>query len=216
MIIQYAFLVLILSGSILNVCGQAESSARHGLPGQHALLFQVGENFSLRSFDGSLISLKKQLSEKKAWRLSIGLSGYHTKSEKVMSIDTTTSIYDSDDSQANVSLSFSFQFFTNPEDVLSFYYGYGVRTMWNHNWSDVPHIYNDGADQLSIGPIGFLGIEYAVTDRIKLSGEYGAFLYYRYAFTKYDRPIVDNKDKTTSHTFGLTPDYVRLGLSAYF
>lgn len=181
-----------------------------------ALMFQVEPSLNLSSLDGTLFTMKKQLTEKKAWRLSISLRGSHTEGETLVYEDSSVGTGNSDYSNAFVSMSFSYQHYINPEERVRFYYGYGAQLSYYHNWSNGPADYQNDQyeDRIMAGPIVYAGVEWFFTDRFSLSGEYGAYLYYAYGFSKYKGD--DGHFTLDSHTIALSNQNARLGLSLYF
>lgn len=119
-------------------------------------MFQIGSNFNLGSFDGKLISFKKQLSETKAWRLGIDFSGLHTFGETLTNPDSVFVVADDDESQFTASLSYAYQHVANPRDPIRFYYGYGVKMGFFHYWNTTAYATDDYYDEVRLGPIGFV------------------------------------------------------------
>lgn len=180
----------------------------------NALLFEVGSNFTLRSFEGQLVSFKRMISESKSWRLGISLSGGHTEGEDLVLEDTLFVKKNDDRSVASLTVVVSFQHYRSPAKPLRFYYGYGLTAGFDHQWNKPGRSF-DG-DRLQFGVVGQLGVEWFFHENFSLSGEYGAVLSYRYYWRDYLQTDEVTIITVENHSVDFRPSYVRLGLSAFF
>lgn len=176
-----------------------------------ALQFQITNNFTLGSFQGTLLSAKKQLSERKAFRIGVDLrSSYRDES-----VDGSVADVQAEDRNAQ-HVFLDAQFITYPisGDVIAAYWGAGPRVGFSRQVDDreVAKI----IEWTFAGGIGgVLGVEWFVRPRISLTAEYGAEL-------TYERRVRDqdfNEGGTlerTENAIMLAPRSVLFGISVYF
>ena len=194
---------ILLLASNPFVYTQTDSISSLNLKGKTAISFLVSQSFALSSFDGSLISLKRMTDNDEAWRLGVSLSGYH----KIISNPENSLSYSGFLSTVNIQISGSRQLYINDDDLVRGYYGYGLLIGYQHRWDDY-----ERDNGVTVGPIGFIGAEWFLTNRVSISGEYSTQIYETYDWNK---DIYGNLLGQT-HTFGITQNGVKLGVSIFF
>jgi len=199
-------LCIISLSSFPLLYGQTDSTKTINLKGRKAITFLVSSNFTVSSFEGSLFSFRKMIENDEAWRLGVSLSGYHTNIDNISSNNNSSNNYSS---ILTLKISGSRQLYINPDDVIRGYYGYGLRIGYQHSW-DI----RTRDDQITAGPIGYIGVEWFVTHRISFCGEYCAQIYYTYDY--YRPAYMPYYSTSRTNTIGLTQDNVKLGVSVYF
>jgi hypothetical protein len=204
-------LILLISLSA-QIYGQTDSIQSSLKKGTYAVQFQIASNFSLSSFDGGLISIKKQISDTKAWRLGISLNAMHSEIRNQTNPDSLNYPKKSNQSVAKIQFFGSFQKYFVAKKTIHAYYGYGIMLGFSHNGS------NDNME--SIGPLGYLGVEWFPHESISISGEYSCMGEFDYHVIKTTYPPYHTAGdiiiKTKIYSFSLNQQPVKLGVSVYF
>jgi hypothetical protein len=201
--------------------GQIDTNKTSLFIGSKALQFQIGSDFTLDGFDGALISYKKHTSANKAWRVGITLSARHSD------LHTDVKPYDSNRvflnevvSVVNIQTMISVQHYKEVKKQIAFYYGYGFAIGFYHQWYSPLQYQVSTLNEYSIGPIGYVGVEWFLRENLSILGEYGCVGRYKFSYVKYDYETTPEqiKHKVTSkgHSFSLEQQPVKLGVSFYF
>lgn len=189
-----------------------DKEPNHSLqPGSQALQFQITDNFTLDSFTGSVISYKRQLTEKRANRIGISFGGLFRNSDDSQGGDNST------DFNLNIGVQYSWQNYIDPSTDVKFYYGYGPAIDLHYQRSEE----NDGPDRtrkstaVGIGGIGYAGVEWFFQQSMSIHAEYQTRA--QFSFQKYDSEVENGDDlERTSRQFSLGGNGVRFGVSVYF
>lgn len=205
-------------------------------PGSWSAQFSVQPNFTLGSFSGSVLSLKRHLSESRAIRLGLSF-GISDRSEDQTSLFTTPTFESGqaaaeDGNSWSVGLTSSYLWYSGAAAPIHAYWGAGpfislsgsgldrlsVNTFSPSTVDSVTTRTDNDGWQVGLG--GALGVEWLVAKRVGLFAEYGASLSYN-SFT--DRRTVTSSQagatdtmKHDSHRIDFGGAGARLGLSAYF
>ncbi|MBL7996560.1 hypothetical protein JNM05_14430 [bacterium] len=202
-----------------------------------ALQFQVGRDFTLNSFQGSIISLKKTLSEKSALRIGVSFgTGINNDNSKFSHFppDTAHSERNSDNSGFDLNVSSQYIHYLPIEDHIAGYYGIGPTFGYSFNKNKYKDSNTNGSSTSSssvstttntwnIGANAVFGVEWFVRNNISLSGEYGVSLSYSNNKQDYkgessysSNPSIDFKEQRNWDRFSLGANIVKFGLSVYF
>lgn len=210
----------LLSLVFILMISSTVSAQDHSLKeGARALQFQINNNFSLSSFSGSTFSYKRQISEYKAHRISLSLQNSLTNSNEVDSPNEEESLH----LDSNISTSFTWMNYINPEKDFKFYYGYGPGLHFGYD-SDEYETSNSLISRTNlnwgISGYGYSGVEWFFHPSISLHAEYTASVRANFGTRediKKDKQSGDkNTDKFKDNTFSLGGNGVRFGLSVYF
>lgn len=194
--------------------------------GKWALQFAIDQNFSLANFDGSIISLKKQLSEKRALRLGLSLSfeNGNGSSNRISGFDTIPST-DFKLTGYSVYASPTYIFYVNPREAVNLYIGTGVifggSYYWNEAKQDLPEGYNyryERSYAYGGGITGLAGAEFFPIRNLSIFAEYFAsFQYTHYSGrTIYDLPGQYTINDFKTNSFKFYGQQVNFGLAVYF
>jgi len=203
-----------------------------------SLQFKIDENFTLSAFQGALISCQRQVSERSALRLGVGVvsSDFHNDGENTISENNLSQI-DGDNTRDGNSIrlntSLLYIHHLNPHSKISAYYGIGPNLVWM--WEDVKTTsrgYDDSGHTTSTdrykshdtffdaGILSVLGIEWFLSKSISLTAEYGLIFNYYWGNTKsthqYVNTSIEEEMKYKSSGFSIDNAPVKFGLSAYF
>lgn len=213
--------IYLFTGVVFNlniVYAQTDSTVTEKKSGQTAILFQIGRGFELTSFEGATLSIKRQASETKAWRLGLNLNGEHSDDNVYTDLPDSLNYYiDTKRSSASASIFLTFQISKQVEERTFFYYGYGLNIVYSHHWTnpveDVKQLYNS----YSIGPVAYLGVEWFANKNISVSGEYGLIGYYTYRISEFTAVYNDISElvRIKGFSYGLYSPRAKLGLSIY-
>jgi hypothetical protein len=201
--------------------------------------FKIDRNFTLNSFEGSLISITRHISKNKSIRL--GLSGFGEK------YDTNDNQWFSQDSEMrehidkcytthNIEIILNLNTYINPKSIMKFYYGLGPIFQYNRNKNNIykdmfrettsrqillGHYADKNIEEIFGYGINFLwGVEWFPHDNFSLVAEYGANL--TYSITNRKRRIKDyddleafkiSEEKIPKYSF--YPSNVKFGISIY-
>jgi hypothetical protein len=194
--------------------------------GKWALQFAIDQNFSLTNFEGSIISIKKQFSEKRAIRLGLSLSFENNNgtSSHISGFDT---IPDTDFKLTGYSVyaTPTLMFYLNPRDAVNLYTGAGIilggSYYWNEAMQNLPDGYNyryERSYSYGGGITGLLGVEFFPIKNLSILAEYFAsFQYNHYSgHTIYDVPGEYSVHNSKNNQFDFNGQQVNFGLSVYF
>jgi hypothetical protein len=215
---------------------QKDNSLRSGA---WALQFAIGSNFTLSSFQGALISVKKHLSPRSALRLGVSAvfgsndatSNQTTNGSDILPSELTRT---EDYNQQGIQAGLQYLFYPAPAADAHLFFGFGPFGQFSHttdNYTDVRlppdpdetiRTLRGTTDSWGLGLSGLAGVEWFATRCISLHAEYGASL--SYSHIRRTRDLADT-GYVTSGANGLTETdkawrfaarYVQFGLSVYF
>ncbi len=226
------FLAGVLSFS--SVSAQTPDSIKSGRPnslkpGAWALQFQITENFTLRDFQGFLISAKRHSSAKRAIRFGLGISG------NVSDVDFTSTILQNDSVIAQDGEHFDFkngrfevvaQFisYPSPNDEVNFFVGAGPLIRLAYSEFSSPRdssIEKTNESSGGFGASGVFGVEWFVTRRISFLAEYGvSFLYAKLVREVTQKELFGSREEFSEiseiSSTRFEPLAVKFGLTLYF
>ncbi len=190
-----------------------------------ALQFHIASNFSITSFQGSLISLKRQFSEHSALRFGVSFGS------NISNLDADSRVFPADTIQSKnnmksngLTLGIVTQYIcysTIDEDIVA-YYGAGPRLSIMHSKHDTESLNNDQTTRTQswgAGLNGVFGVEWFVKKNLSLSAEYTGSVDYNYSNQKNISKYIGGPkyiSESNSHGFNFGSNYVNFGLSVYF
>lgn len=171
--------------------------------GMWAIQFAIGSNFTLKNFEDASLSIKKQLSDKTALRLSF--TGMYNKRER--SINETV----------NMTRSFGcnviFVYYLNPTEDFIIYLNSGPEYSYAYNSEKGTGFFNRNK-LWSFGLTAGLGSEYFVFEELSLFAEYS------YLFSYGKQEFLNQSSGTTSTSTDEITSFqqkiVKFGISVYF
>ncbi len=204
-----------------------------------ALQFQIGSNFTLWSFQGAVVSVKRQLNACEALRLGVSGSfnfGDNTGMSAATQADTAWGGYSSsrNSSQHGIALNMQYLVYPNPEAEINLFFGVGPVFQYSYNLDESEDLSispNLGRRQTSsikrnswgVGLSGLTGVEWFATRALSLHAEYGVTLIRVWSSAAEERaffeptvPIVRNKNETKQKAWQFNANSVKFGLSVYF
>ena len=194
---------------------------------KYAVQFQISSSFTLRSFQGALISFKRNLSNKTALRIGIDLRSNfgNTKEEGYLSTNDST-VRDRKIDRHDIDVGLISQFiFDFTKDNISVFVGGGPLINYSHSKNNENYripLENESKYSAEAWNVGFsfpIGVEWYFRNNMSLSAEYGLLVYYQ--FQKEERKIYTSDsdflyDSYDTKMFYITPSNVLFGLSIYF
>lgn len=200
-----------------------------------ALQFEIGRNFTLQSFAGATISLKKHTSANAAWRLNVN-ARFQWEDEDRLAWSTnsqeSTEFFADDLQTTDFSLSVGLariKYLTTQTDI-NLFFGFGPEIGFSQDEYVMVRPYRSGiheirrdTDRFHAGIASTFGVEWFATSSISILAEYGARL--EFIGTKfrevqvYEIPESDresHENRVTSNQISFSNSGVRFGLSAYF
>ena len=206
--------------------------------GSWSLQFQISNNFTLSSFQGSNFSAKKHLSPNSALRFGIGLSIYSGNREDEIneySFQNITKELEDEIKSTFVNINCYYIYYPSPRKPLNVYFGGGPLFSLTHNEdnSKSDEVEQDTilykldrkteAQGWGIGAAGLIGVEWFLTKQISIHSEYGSSILYLkeertsteiWESSLYDPNREERKTKTDQIRF--RSDNVKFGISVYF
>lgn len=226
-------LFIILCSFFANtIYGENQNLSNSIHKGAQALQFQINKDFTLSSFQGSIISYKWHTSDKGALRVGISISAKKDNDSRTALLsDSVTSKGDSQENSYSVGTATQYIFYPGPEKGIQLYYGIGPIANYNYRKSKYKQIHISGPDERvisttskriswSVGASLIAGLEWFVKKNISIHTEYGISLKYeKYKETSHKK-CSDSSDEreitNSSKRYLLDPMKVKFGLSVYF
>lgn len=220
--------------SILALCLLQTPALADARPTGSALVFGVGSNFRIDSFNGATVAYQRDLRGDLAWRFSVTIeldSGETEYSGEIESESPNT--YSEAGDEWDHTISLCSEWLTYRGSEISLYYGGGPRvsyTNWLHSYrsfgfsggyvNDWNH--ENSGQSLHLGVTGILGVQWTPVRWCTIHAEYRVVAGYVSESTGTRRweayssnPYTLEEDRTTQG-FELDPLGVRVGLSIYF
>ena len=226
----YFFSLLFFILSLLSTT-TAQTSYLDSLDGKFALQFQIGENFTLTSFQGATFSSKYHLGKRSAIRLGVSLfmddASYN---EHETYIDTLNITNDSEGNSNRNGIGFTLNsqyiaYLVSTDDI-GFYIGSGPTFSFRNSDEESERSSNSSGkyttsysnDFFSIGLDAIAGVEWSFYKNMSLSAEYGIKFYYYHETDNYTTSyeFETRTNERTQEGIHLTANYVNFGISVYF
>jgi hypothetical protein len=205
-------------------------------PGTKAMQFRIGPNFSLKSFQGSLISYQKQLTAKKARRIGISISTDLKKDDNLLKDERynlsdsnyTTVKYTGSKVDNSLNLSISYQIIKNESFRSGFflYWGFGPILKFDRKKYHIFKLGEDSHDKylttnIQLGLASVVGVEWFIKENMSLLAEYDPIMLAGYEHNEnhfeehYPSGVYQKRDVTSEgSSFSISSD-VKLGISIY-
>ncbi len=187
-----------------------------------ALQFQIDENFTLKDFQGALISFKKHLGNSRALR--VGLStGFQLNTGECHPESTSSEVRKTDCHNFSLGIYSQYLFYSKSNSSIQFFWGAGPTIGYSRRKSDIEHIrFNniinkEGHVEYHIqgGLSGVMGVEWLFRENMSLSAEYGMYFSYNYSKLKIT-PDDEFKIENINKSLKLGSNSIKFGLSIYF
>lgn len=196
--------------------------------GAWAMQFQINQNFTLSSFQGATLSLKRHYSPSRALRFGLNLGGSFSNNEEKKQNEAPAEI---DVNSQNIGLTSEYVVYPSPEKRAKLFFGFGPsfgfarssQTRLSSNTQPQMRQKNTSSSW-SAGIGGVIGVEWFANSHISLLAEYSSFLGYS---SHHLKARIEEKDSTgrfvstneslinvDSGSFGARS--VNFGLSVYF
>jgi opacity protein-like surface antigen len=215
-------LVFVLIAAVLVVVtapgsGTAQETQSPLVGGAWALQFRVSENFTLSTFEGSVVSLKRHYSPSTALRLGVSLALRSSDETSGFSNPDTVNSRDLSDDTYQLGFALHYLHYTNPGSRVTPFLGAGPAVSFNHSKrsttvSDVEA--TQSYKYWSAGLSGVLGVEWFPSSSVGIHAEYG--LSAKYTKQTNDAEYMGQKEDRDGHSWSLTGSSVLFGLSVYF
>ena len=234
-------LLLAISFSSLSLKSQTKTDSTHWgtiSKGSKGLLFQIDYNFSLRSFEGSILSFKYHLSPKSALRISIGGNAESTDTNNKFTSfrndsSTTLDSFDEEQTVFNLTLATTYLYYPSTTNDFGFYLGIGPQYgFYKRDTKDdtngdsrnpFDRIRNWDSEEWSIGLKSAIGVEWLPMSNLGILAEYS----HLFSYNKSKQKIVDeiyneteieetNERIQENEGYTFTPQTVKFGLTLYF
>lgn len=203
---------------------QTRNSLRSG---SWSFQFEVTEDFTLKDFNGLLLSIKKHTSAGKAFRLGLGISGSITDFDLTNTYqqDTLFQQFNRDADLDAQRFDFLLQYlsYPSPDADVNLFLGGGPLVQYSHAGSKSGYGGSiSKSDQITwvAGIAGLLGAEWFATKSISFLAEYGLALEYQLRKNTSTYQIsstnYSSKNEQKETSLRVNPAAVKIGLSVYF
>lgn len=215
-------MALIVATAVLPPLAQAQSENEAPSPGDWALQFQVNDNFTLGSFQGSVfqgsvLSVKHQIADQRALRL--GASFDITSRSREINEDAIADGPDSDDeARQQFQIDAQYLYTSDRESAIRPYAGGGPTFLMRRTRDErqVGAGTQEGTDRLyGGGLVGVFGVEWMVHSAIGISAEYGVQAIYTHESIEIERNGTTILDATDTE-WNVGARRVLFGVSVYF
>ncbi|SMO96990.1 hypothetical protein [Gracilimonas mengyeensis] len=219
----FAVTLLLSLATSISTFAQSNSDDTHApAPGDKALQFQITDNFTLGSFEGSALSLQNQVTEKRAHRIGVSISNL------LNDLNSEYQNSESEDKRTNSRAEFSFTWknYITTDNPIKAYYGIGPEFSYfyeknkdkneSQNQLETQRYYNIG-----LGVLGYFGVEWFFHPSISMHAEYRGSVsgYYQHRKMK-QKDLISTTETTTDKQYGKGISFggngVAFGLSVYF
>jgi hypothetical protein len=232
--------VIMLLAFSLSINGQVQndsSTSKAKIP-RNAFQFQIADNFQLTSFQGSVISMKRLLSEKRAIRFGLGITANinNDDSESSATMDSLISNRQLDYSSYGINISAQYLYSPYKVSGIVFFIGAGPLIGYSYAKSDDKNVYYQSAigdtvtvkhvataKNYGLGIVGVCGVEWFLKEKLSLTAEYGLSIQYSWRDSETNisqQSELGNNEKMdrtdNSNSFAIRPVAVRFGVSIYF
>ncbi|WP_421774215.1 hypothetical protein [Gracilimonas sp.] len=173
----------------------------------------------MSSFSGSVLSYKKQVTNSRAHRLGLSLGSQFRSAE----LEDDPNERNNTNSNNNLSFSYTWMNYVNPESEIKFYYGFGPGVEAGFQKTEMDEINSKRTNKeytIGLSALGYTGVEWFLHPSISLHAEYQVS-----ATASYTQTQNINKNKPADNTvkqivneraFTFSGNGVRFGLSVYF
>jgi len=174
---------------VLLIClaHTAPSSGAEISPPETGLEFEIGQDFTLKSFDAMSIAWKRRSSEHRGWRLGLDLSGRILNRDDRNAYSSSSRTSSGDDDSYGARLELQKLFYRTPRRDVAGYWGlgpslsYGERNDTQINvLDDDSYEYKNMSHYWTAGLGLSMGVEWRVLDQLSVGAEYSAYLNYRH------------------------------------
>ena len=198
-----------------QTCAAQDENVNSLQPGAWAVQFRISENFTLSTFAGSILSVKRQFSAHAAVRAGLSLS-FETSDFETSVQDTTLS---KDDVNAfGFRLELQYLRYTRPQGKLSPFWGVGPLVGYmdsGSKFSSGTTTARQDTRQWDLGMVGSLGVEWFPVSFISVHAEYG--LAFTYSTFRSEQKVDSTQSRVQeSSAWRFQGDGVLFGLSLYF
>jgi hypothetical protein len=188
--------------------------------GRWALQFQVGNDFTLSSFQGSTISAKRQLSDRSAYRVGLQLAiDLDARDEEVTRTDYENDTSERDAYNQAIGLNMQYLRYNESTSPIKLFYGGGPFVVFQNSKttsSEDDFTRETTSKVLGAGLNGLIGVEWFVGENISLHAEYGLELGYKWINQRQEKSTTyDFSNDVTSHSLDLRGEGVLFGVTAY-
>jgi hypothetical protein len=208
-------MALIVATAVLPPLTQAQSENEAPSPGDWALQFQVNDNFTLGSFQGSVLSVKHQIADQRALRL--GASFDVVSRSREINEDAIADVPDSDDeARQQFQIDAQYLYTSDWESAILPYAGGGPTFMMRRTRDESSTGTQEGTNRLyGGGLVGVFGVEWMVHSAIGISAEYGVQAIYTHESREIERSSTTVFDRTDTE-WNVGARSVLFGVSVYF
>jgi hypothetical protein len=236
----------------IGTCGLlAQAGEQEASPGQNSLergswafQFQIANNFTLREFQGAVISAKKHFSENTAVRMGVSVvlngtdedvAGTSFQYDTVSSRNTGDASRDGQTFQVNA----QYLYYPNPHSAVNFFLGGGPLIVFSRSHSESEQSSRSPSGYVStqtnssngkswaIGAGAVTGVEWFATRNLSFHAEYGVTIQYqwldvsdasRYTSRPPTGPVYSSgsSNESSRNFWQFNGTTVKFGLSVYF
>ncbi len=224
----FIFFAWLLAAEVKAQTQEAPAAGSAMTKGAWAMQFHINDNFTLSSFAGATLSLKRHYSVNKALRFGLTIGGNFSNDKQSSETETKS---ETDDNYQNLGFSAKYMIYPAPDKRAKLFFGFGPSVGFSR--SKQTQRYTNSQPQFrtenkstnwSAGLGGMLGVEWFANSQISFMAEYSSFLGYHSARTERANKqedgsggfIVSSESFRNVDSFSFSASGVNFGLSVYF
>jgi len=228
--IRMVLFILLMPAFLMAQTNDSSKTEPFHFP-KKSLQFAIGNNFTIKNFQGALISAKYHFSDQSAFRIGIGLTGNAfdvNYSKNITSNDSLVVATEDEEQYLRLTIQSQFLHYFNPGEDIKVYAGLGPYISLNLNLTENEKLQTADNYQyvpprkrntttLASGICAAYGLEWFFRKNMSLLAEYGFNFYYFYYESKYTYSIHDNRTEEIKKRNGWSfSNLYHFGLSIYF
>jgi hypothetical protein len=222
-------IVLLTLSLLLTLFAQNDSISNKNslVEGAWAMQFQMSSYFTLSSFQGTIISVKKHLTDQSAIRFGVSTTlniSDDNAHRELITFSNYVNYNSYDNHLYRLSINSQYLYYLLGSTDVHLYVGSGPEIYYSWDKSEYE---GDTARYASrdissgFGMSGVIGVEWFATSSLSLHAEYSTIARYTWTdnkreFTNFNITKVPEIKWSSGNYFSLSPSYIKLGLSAYF
>ncbi|MCX6830448.1 MAG: hypothetical protein NT002_14370 [candidate division Zixibacteria bacterium] len=204
--------------------------------GAWSLQFELDNDFRPRTFEGSILNIKRHYSERTAVRLGVSITVNVGDQETVTNSASANQLdeqhfYDVDFNHSSYDLMLQYLYYPVRRSEVHLFLGLGPHLGFTHNKEDAVvrdrvrlistrREFRSRSSSWTLGGMGVIGVEWFLWHNVSFLAEYGILLDYQWENWKDNERIYPDGRMTAQtrdrHSFNVRGRPVKFGMSVYF
>jgi hypothetical protein len=221
--IKFSFAFLFASLIFVSTGFSQSTTYLDSLDGKFALQFQITDNFTLSSFQGTVISGKYHFSKRDAIRLGLEIILGDSESETIVNNLDTNTVDQSVEDTNNFGFTINSQYihYIRGTDDISLFGGIGpyfryYKSTRNRELivDEIKTLSESENENYSIGLDLLVGVEWWFHKYMSLSAEYGLKFFYLFSKSNFKDDFREAESEQKS--YNISGNHINFGITVYF